>query len=190
MRRIVPFICLLVLMSGCATTSMEMSASDVSQRQSDEGVVFGSILLKHAPVEGEEAAASGRKSGKTWKVSVAPFEKGESFSIKAQEEVEKPFVTKLAGGKYRFISATANINLYTATMTLPLLVTFHAEPGKVLYIGQLVVEMTDKKTLGLVSSTDYHIKVNDTLEATTESLESEYGQALEGAEKELMGFHQ
>jgi len=190
MRRIVPLVCLLFLMTNCATFP-EMSTSDISQRQPDEGVVFGSVLLKKVPAEGEEATASTGKGGKTWTVYVHPSGwSGQSFSIKAREGEEKTFATRIAGGKYIFFNATATVNLYTATLDVPLRVPFNAEPGKVLYIGQLVVDLTETKGLGLVSGAKYNIKINDTQEATTESLKPEYGQALDGAGKALMGSMQ
>jgi len=196
LRKTLFFASLLIIFSGCAT-SMEMRPSDVKELKSDEGVVFGSILIRKLSETEDMKTSTNEKGGKVWTVNMVDSRKspvkyslsGADAAVQTREGLETPFVTKLAAGEYRFIEASAQV--FAGTLNLPLNITFRVDPGRTVYIGKLVIEMPqkmDKRVLGIASGTSFTFRVEDSQEATAESLKGEYGEVLEGAVKELMAF--
>jgi hypothetical protein len=176
---------------------MKMSASDVGHLQPNEGVVFGSILIKAIPARDSSTSMLTGLEGKTWSVNVvdarkSPMEyglKGADVYIKAREGEEMPFVTRLPAGGYVFIDMVSPS--ITGTLRGPIRVPFRVHPGKFTYIGRLVIEMPQKmdiKVLGIPQGANYMVRVEDAQQSTIDSLKKDYGEILASADKDLMGI--
>jgi hypothetical protein len=196
MRRIILLSCLLILTLGCAA-SMKMSASDVGQLQPNEGVVFGSLLIKALPAEDGSTSMLTGLGGKTWSANVvdtrkSPMEydlKGADAYIKAREGEEAPFVTKLLAGEYVFVDMVSPSIM--GTLRAPIRVPFRVHPGKTTYIGRLLIEMPQKmdvKVPGIPQGMNYSVRVEDAQQSTVALLKKDYGEIFAKVGKDLMGI--
>jgi len=133
-RHVIALIVAASILVGCAGTPMQQQ--EVRDPTSNEGIVVGSVLMR-----------GGRDIlGRTkWDLAIVKAGQGSGFapdySIQAHRGGdEEIFVTTMPAGEYRI----ARLQLPFSNFSYPINVPFQVHPGRVLYIGRLLIEFPDE----------------------------------------------
>ena len=172
---------------GCSPSiSLRMSRDDLSRTTIDEGVVFGSVQIK---VEGKPFRSFFSRSfhDTAWTVKAHNLGKveiiGGEYSLDVMADgVEVPFIAKLPAGHYHFDYMGSGVSGGMSPMCC-IKGCFFVSAGKTSYIGRLVL------TLPNYSNTKYFgvgFNIEDAQKEDITLLESEYGDIIANASKELM----
>lgn len=168
-------------LAACAS-SLDMSNERIAAPAPEWGIVIGSVLVRST----QETSAGGRAT--TEQATVYEFDvvqtqprdpNGESpyvsrYQLEARAGQERPFLARLRPGQYlmkRFyrtgLSGTGgDLNL-----------VFESQSGRVVYVGQVLVEVPAQLTKGK----EYRFSVQDAHEATFSQLAPQHGHLTQQA---------
>ncbi len=168
-------------LAACAS-SLDMSNERIAAPAPEWGIVIGSVLVRST----QETSAGGRATSD--QASMYEFDvvqtqprdpNGESpyvsrYQLEARAGQERPFLARLRPGQYlmkRFyrtgLSGTGgDLNL-----------VFESQSGRVVYVGQVLVEVPAQFTKGK----EYRFSVQDAHEATFSQLAPQYGHLTQQA---------
>lgn len=176
---LLPF--LACILASCAS-SLDMSTERIAAPGPEWGIVIGSVLVR--PTEASsavEAAASDRATMYEFDVvQIQPGDPtGESayaarYHVEAMAGQEKPFLTRLRPGQYLIK------NFHRTGMTGTggdLNLVFESQSGRVVYVGQVLVEVPPQLTQGK----EYRFSVQDAHEATFSQLAPQHGNLTQQA---------
>jgi len=174
---------ILYFLFGC-TTPLQMPAQKVSQIEHDEGIVFGSVLIKGGKESAWDKIPVLGLGSKTWNLSVVKMDSPpKTFSINAEERGEEAvFVTKMPAGEYRFVRFEQKLG--NSTLYANIDVPFTVQPAKTVYIGRLIIEFPLEHVRG---GTRFSQRVEDAKEHTLALVEETHGEMVSNSITDLMG---
>lgn len=191
----------LILLSGCASTTS--SKDDLHSVGENEGIVVGSVLLnaeKGNPEESGLAFLRGRKAGgMEYSVSIGkPLlflwkpRRGSPrwthaldsvHSVQAIPGKEEVFAIRLPAGSYNIgrLEAEGIVPLILTRPVMRLAIHFYVKPGKIIYIGKLVVNLPHR----IGDGSEARFEILDAQQETIEELRGKHPTIAINPEKEL-----
>ncbi len=172
---------LALALSACAS-SLDMSSRRLAAPDSDWGIVIGSVLVRQTDTSSSPEAATGDRPAKYAfdVVQIQPTDpNGETFSaaryhIDTIAGQERPFVSRLRPGQYLMK------NFHRTGMDGTggdLNLVFESQAARVVYIGQVLVEVPSEPAYGK----EYRFFVHDAHQATYAILSPHHGQLTQQA---------
>lgn len=157
-------------LSSCAS-SLDMSHEQIAAPGPEWGIVIGSVLVRQEQ-KGSGADTAVRDQSTMFEVEVVQVQPGDPngespyaarYHVDATAGLDRPFLARLRPGRYLIK------NFYRTGMAGTggdLNLVFESQSGRVVYIGQLLVEVPPQLTHGK----DYRFSVHDTHDITLSQL--------------------
>lgn len=170
-----------LVLSACAS-SLDMSSRRLAAPDSDWGIVIGSVLVQQTQEGATPRAAAGDRPAMYAfdVVQIQPTDpNGESFSaaryhIDTMAGQERSFLSRLRPGQYLMKNFHRT---GTSATGGELNLIFESQPGRVVYVGRVLVDIPSEPTYGK----EYRFFVQDAHEATYSKLAPHHGQLTQQA---------
>ncbi len=187
-------------LAGCAT-SMSKPLDDTAPPAPSEGIVIGSVIVQTTQQEPSSTFRLFLVSASKVKYALhieelkglgylveEPNVLAKQLSLRLAVGQEKTFVTKLSAGPYQ-VRTLEPLGYKEATVLLG--IRFDVAPGRTTYIGRLVFEVPEKLPLAKgipegLASLPHTMRIEDTQEATIESIRDAHPDVVADVVKDLM----